>query len=76
MSEPVPATPQKAFRIAFDAMPPEMKQGRSPDDPPDEYPLWPLWYVAWAFHFVKLAGLLFTLGLVLDTLWQRGALPF
>jgi hypothetical protein len=32
--------------------------------------------VAWAFHFVKLAGLLFTLGLVLDTLWQRGALSF
>ena len=76
LGEPVPATPQEAFRIAFDAMPPEMKQGRSPDDPPDEYPVWPLWYVAWAFHFVKLGGLLFTLGLVLDTLWQRGALPF
>jgi 1,4-dihydroxy-2-naphthoate octaprenyltransferase len=76
LGEPVPATPQEAFRIAFDAMPPEMTKGRTPDDPPDEYPLWPLWYVAWAFHFVKLAGLLFTLGLVLDTLWQRGALPF
>ncbi len=76
LGEPVPPTPQDAFRIAFDAMPPEMTKGRTPDDPPDEYPLWPLWYVAWAFHFVKLAGLLFTLGLVLDTLWQRGALPF
>ena len=76
LGEPVPPTPQDAFRIAFDAMPPEMTKGRTPDDPPDEYPIWPLWYVAWAFHFVKLAGLLFTLGLVLDTLWQRGALPF
>ena len=76
LGEPVPPTPQDAFRIAFDAMPPEMTKGRTPNDPPDEYPLWPLWYVAWAFHFVKLAGLLFTLGLVLDTLWQRGALPF
>ncbi|MCH2417571.1 MAG: prenyltransferase [Candidatus Poseidoniia archaeon] len=76
LGEPVPATPQEAFRIAFDAMPPEMTKGRTPDDPPDEYPIWPLWYVAWAFHFVKLGGLLFTLGLVVDTLWQRGALPF
>jgi len=76
LGEPVPPTPQDAFRIAFDAMPPEMTKGRTPNDPPDEYPLWPLWYVAWAFHFVKLAGLLFTLGLVLDTLWQRGTLPF
>ena len=76
LGEPVPPTPQDAFRIAFDAMPPEMTKGRTPDDPPDEYPLWPLWYVAWAFHFVKLAGVLFTLGLILDTLWQRGALPF
>ncbi len=76
LGEPVPATPQEAFRIAFDAMPPEMTKGRTPDDPPDEYPLWPLWYVAWAFHFVKLGGLLFTLGLVVDTLWLRGALPF
>ncbi len=76
LGEPVPATPREAFRIAFDAMPPEMTKGRTPDDPPDEYPIWPLWYVAWAFHFVKLAGLLFTLGLMLDTLWQRGTLPF
>ena len=76
LGQPVPATPQEAFRIAFDAMPDNLKEGRTPDDPPEEYPIWPLWYVAWAFHFVKLGGLLFTLGLVLDTLWQRGALPF
>ena len=75
LGQPVPATPQEAFRIAFDAMPDNLKEGRTPDDPPEEYPIWPLWYVAWAFHFVKLGGLLFTLGLVLDTLWQRGALP-
>ena len=76
LGQPVPATPQEAFRIAFDAMPDNLKEWRTPDDPPEEYPIWPLWYVAWAFHFVKLGGLLFTLGLVLDTLWQRGALPF
>ncbi|MDP6364232.1 MAG: prenyltransferase [Candidatus Poseidoniia archaeon] len=76
LGKPVPATPQEAFQLAFDAMPDNLKEGRTPDNPPEEYPIWPLWYVAWAFHFVKLGGLLFTLGLVLDTLWQRGALPF
>jgi 1,4-dihydroxy-2-naphthoate octaprenyltransferase len=38
-----------------------------PDSPPPGYPLWPLWYVAWAFRLNRRAGGLFVLGLLLDT---------
>lgn len=40
-----------------------------PDAPPDGYPLWPLWYVAWAFLVTRLAGGLLVLGLLLDAIW-------
>jgi 1,4-dihydroxy-2-naphthoate octaprenyltransferase len=39
-----------------------------PDAPPDGYRLWPLWFVALAFHHNKLAGGLFVLGLALNLL--------
>lgn len=39
-----------------------------PDGPPPGYPLWPLWYVAWAFRLNRRAGGLFVLGLMLDAL--------
>ncbi|MEB2345073.1 MAG: prenyltransferase [Deltaproteobacteria bacterium] len=33
---------------------------------PPGYPLWPLWYVAWAFLLTRLAGLLLALGLLVN----------
>jgi 1,4-dihydroxy-2-naphthoate octaprenyltransferase len=39
-----------------------------PAEPPANYPLWPLWYVAWAFFLNRRAGALFVLGLVLDAI--------
>jgi 1,4-dihydroxy-2-naphthoate octaprenyltransferase len=40
-----------------------------PDAPPANYPLWPLWYVAWAFLLTRLAGGLFILGLVATAIY-------
>lgn len=37
-----------------------------PSEPPEDYAVWPLWYVSWAFYHNKRAGLLFVLGLVLN----------
>lgn len=37
-----------------------------PPEPPPGYPLWPLWYVAWAFRLNRRAGGLFVLGLMID----------
>lgn len=37
-----------------------------PKEPPENYPVWPLWYVSAAFYHNKLAGGLFVLGLVLN----------
>jgi 1,4-dihydroxy-2-naphthoate octaprenyltransferase len=39
-----------------------------PAEPPENYPVWPLWYVAAAFYHNKLAGGLFVLGLILNLL--------
>ena len=41
-----------------------------PDAPPDWYPKrgWPLWFVAFAFRHVRLAGFLLTIGLVLNVI--------
>ena len=46
-----------------------------PDSAPAGYPIWPLWYVAWAFRLTRQAGGLLVLGLLLDAvvplhLWQ------
>jgi 1,4-dihydroxy-2-naphthoate octaprenyltransferase len=35
-----------------------------PSEAPANFPIWPLWYVAWAFLLTRLAGALFALGLV------------
>jgi len=40
-----------------------------PEAPPAGYPLWPLWYVAWAFRMTRSAGALLVLGLALDAIW-------
>jgi len=37
-----------------------------PDQPPAGYPVWPLWYVAFAMTVVRTAGGLFVLGLLLN----------
>lgn len=41
-----------------------------PSEPPEHFPIWPLWYVAWAFVFTRYAGALFVGGLVLGALWD------
>jgi len=46
-----------------------------PDKPPENYPIWPLWFVAAAFYHNKPAGSLFVLGLILNVLFPV-ALPF
>lgn len=40
-----------------------------PAAPPPGYPLWPLWYVAWAFLLTRRAGVLFALGLVATAIY-------
>jgi 1,4-dihydroxy-2-naphthoate octaprenyltransferase len=40
-----------------------------PAEPPRGYPLWPLWYVSWAFVLTRSAGGWLVLGLALDALW-------
>ncbi len=37
-----------------------------PDAPPEGYPIWPLWYVAWAFRLTRTAGGLFVLSLLIN----------
>jgi 1,4-dihydroxy-2-naphthoate octaprenyltransferase len=39
-----------------------------PEQPPAGYPIWPLWYVAWAFRLTRQAGGLLVLGLLLDAI--------
>lgn len=40
-----------------------------PERPPDGYPLWPLWFVAWAFVHSRRAGALLVVGLAMGNLW-------
>jgi 1,4-dihydroxy-2-naphthoate octaprenyltransferase len=40
-----------------------------PAEKPENYPIWPLWFVAWAFLVTRLAGGLFVLGLVLNAIF-------
>ena len=37
-----------------------------PPTPPANYPVWPLWYVAFAMTFIRTAGGLFVLGLIIN----------
>lgn len=39
-----------------------------PEKPPENFPIWPLWYVAAAFYHNKPAGLLFVLGMILNAI--------
>ena len=40
-----------------------------PEAAPEGYPIWPLWFVAWAFRHTRRAGALFVAGLVLNALF-------
>jgi 1,4-dihydroxy-2-naphthoate octaprenyltransferase len=40
-----------------------------PERPPRGFPIWPLWYVAWAFRVTRSAGALLVVGLILDAIW-------
>ena len=40
-----------------------------PAEAPEGFPIWPLWYVAWAFLVTRSAGGLFVLGLILDAIY-------
>jgi 1,4-dihydroxy-2-naphthoate octaprenyltransferase len=40
-----------------------------PSEPPPDFPIWPLWYVAAAFYHNKLAGGLFVFGLILNLIF-------
>lgn len=40
-----------------------------PDEPPENYPVWPLWYVSIAFRYTRLAGGLFILGLIMHIIF-------
>ena len=40
-----------------------------PESAPPGFPIWPLWYVAWAFRVTRGAGGLLVLGLLLDGIW-------
>lgn len=40
-----------------------------PEQPPQDYPVWPLWFVSAAFYHNKLAGGMFVLGLLLNLIF-------
>jgi 1,4-dihydroxy-2-naphthoate octaprenyltransferase len=40
-----------------------------PQSPPEGYPIWPLWYVAWAFLHTRRAGALLISGMALNALF-------
>lgn len=37
-----------------------------PEAPPENFPIWPLWFVAWAFLFTRTAGALLIVGLAIN----------
>jgi 1,4-dihydroxy-2-naphthoate octaprenyltransferase len=39
-----------------------------PESAPEGYPIWPLWYVAWAFRHTRRAGGLLVVGLLVDAI--------
>jgi 1,4-dihydroxy-2-naphthoate octaprenyltransferase len=40
-----------------------------PESAPPDFPIWPLWYVAWAFRVARSAGGLLVLGLLVDAIF-------
>ena len=75
LNDPIPDTQKEAFDIAFEVLPPHLKEKVIEMDMENIFPVWPLWYVAWAFYFVKIAGATFVLGLIIDTLIALDFIP-
>ena len=42
-----------------------------PSSPPPNFPIWPLWYVTWAFMLTRRAGGLLVLGLILSAIFPE-----
>ena len=63
LSLPMPESPAKAFEMAEEVIPDDLKSQFDPDLPDEAYPLWPLWYVAWGVWWVRSAGALYVAGL-------------
>ncbi len=40
-----------------------------PTSPPANYPIWPLWYVSWAFRLTRNAGVLLVIGLIVSAIF-------
>jgi 1,4-dihydroxy-2-naphthoate octaprenyltransferase len=40
-----------------------------PASPPENYSVWPLWFVSWAFYWVKQGGTLFVAGIILGAIF-------
>ncbi len=40
-----------------------------PESAPPNFPIWPLWFVAWAFVFTRLAGVLLSVGLIATAIY-------
>jgi 1,4-dihydroxy-2-naphthoate octaprenyltransferase len=59
--------------IAIDRLPRFFKtlSEPKPEAQPENFPIWPLWYVAWAFWFNKKAGGLFIGGLIVGILFNH-----
>ncbi len=70
LSQPTPATPQEAFKMAEAVIPKDLKEQFDPNLPAEEYPLWPLWYVAWGVWWTRIAGGFLVLGLILQALYE------
>jgi 1,4-dihydroxy-2-naphthoate octaprenyltransferase len=69
LSQEPPRTPAEAFAMAEDVIPKDLKERFQPDLPPEAYPLWPLWYVAWGVWWTRVAGGWFVLGLFLSIIF-------
>ncbi len=46
-----------------------------PETPPPNFPIWPLWYVAFAFALTRLAGALLVVGLILNAIYPVHLYP-
>jgi 1,4-dihydroxy-2-naphthoate octaprenyltransferase len=60
--------------VVFAALPRAVKVMRvfgepKPETRPENVPIWPLWYVAWAFLLTRLAGVLFIAGLAVNAIF-------
>jgi 1,4-dihydroxy-2-naphthoate octaprenyltransferase len=70
LNQDAPHSPAEAFAMAEDVIPKDLKERFQPDLPPEAYPLWPLWYVAWGVWWTRVAGAWFIFGLLLSVVFS------